>query len=61
MTRLLFIVLGWILFAFLVHKVSTTEIQKAVWDPYDILQIPEASQSPSVLGKVQFNLSSIFQ
>ncbi|CAO3675952.1 unnamed protein product [Umbelopsis vinacea] len=46
--KFLFIIFGWILFAFLLHKVSTTEVQKVLWDPYDILQIPEGTELPEI-------------
>ncbi|KAG2172482.1 hypothetical protein INT44_006655 [Umbelopsis vinacea] len=46
--RILFIVLGWILFSFLAYKISLTEVQKVVWDPYDILQIPEGTELPDI-------------
>ncbi|KAH8555826.1 Sec63 Brl domain-containing protein [Umbelopsis sp. PMI_123] len=57
--KIMFIVLGWILFAFLAHKISVTEVHKAVWDPYDILQIPEGTEL-SDIKKTYRKLSLVY-
>ncbi|CAM0136749.1 unnamed protein product [Umbelopsis sp. WA50703] len=57
--KFLFIVLGWILFAFLLFKVANTEIKKDVWDPYEILQIPEGSEM-SDIKKTYRKLSLVY-
>ncbi|KAI8583462.1 hypothetical protein K450DRAFT_223807 [Umbelopsis ramanniana AG] len=57
--RILFIVLGWILFSFLAYKISMTEVHKVVWDPYDILQIPEGTEL-SDIKKTYRKLSLVY-
>ncbi|CAG8489397.1 13194_t:CDS:10, partial [Ambispora gerdemannii] len=37
------VVIGWILFGYLVYKVSTVEIEIEVWDPYEILGVSEGT------------------
>ncbi|KAI8923996.1 Sec63 Brl domain-containing protein [Entophlyctis helioformis] len=58
--RLLLLLLGWSLFAFIVYKAFTTEIEETgIWDPYQILGV-DSSADESVIKKAFKKLSLKF-
>ncbi|ORX76501.1 DnaJ-domain-containing protein [Basidiobolus meristosporus CBS 931.73] len=46
--RLVFVLLGWVLFGFLAYKASTTKIETNIWDPYEILGIDPGATTKQV-------------
>ncbi|KAJ1967630.1 secretory subunit [Dispira parvispora] len=55
--RFLFVVVGWVAVAYLVHTLRTTEVESTVaWDPYDILSLSSGS-TPQEIKKQYRRLS----
>ncbi|KAK9696518.1 secretory subunit [Basidiobolus ranarum] len=46
--KLIFVLLGWVLFGFLAYKASTTKIETNIWDPYEILGLDPGSTTKQV-------------
>ncbi|KAJ3211605.1 secretory subunit [Dinochytrium kinnereticum] len=50
--RLIFILLGWVLFGFVAYQVAITTLEeKGLWDPYNILDVSESATLPEIKKK----------
>lgn len=59
--RTVIVLVGWVLVAFLVYRIATTEVENKVYDPFEILGIRSVSVIQNIYACILYSLMNEYR